>query len=315
MVYMGFWKGDPRWKREQKTLAENVMSVEPFVESVPQALWMSFLWLSTACVGPVVSDGETRSIQPLGLLTYASSIMSASYSLANFLRVGPFKVIQNQSFCHPSFPLLFCSNVFSLITKGCFIGFIFAEGNAIRHLKHDQTFPFVQEIALLSIFIPQLLLGVVSIMATDGPKDSFMLAIRHSALLLMPVYTPFTFGPVNSCLRPGQTRKIWLHLGLTCINLVITTAVILVVGYMGGGFEGPWWVLRTSSLHLFPYTLLSHLLTFITTVAFSMTSLCSCCCLGCNTNRKKSRTVNKLLTYPESNTNIEMNNKTAGSHS
>ena len=51
LIYLGFWKKDPKWKKERQLLHENIVSLEPFLESVPQSLWVVYLKLSTYCFG------------------------------------------------------------------------------------------------------------------------------------------------------------------------------------------------------------------------------------------------------------------------
>ena len=114
ILYLGLVRKSPQWRREQKVMLENVSGVEPFIESVPQCLWVLSLGsLTRGCVGLSVGWG---SFYPKRddtiILVYATSVVSASYGVSNFLRVGPLKVIPNQpasGLGHPSFYIVFFS--------------------------------------------------------------------------------------------------------------------------------------------------------------------------------------------------------------
>ena len=47
ILYLGLVKKCPQWRRERKVMLENVSGVEPFVESVPQSLWVLSLGFLT----------------------------------------------------------------------------------------------------------------------------------------------------------------------------------------------------------------------------------------------------------------------------
>ena len=110
--------------------------MEPFIESVPQVLWLTYLWDETKCVGPTV--GPKGEIDPLGLVTYVTSILSASYGLTNFLRVGPLKIIPEKpasGYGHLSFYLIIFGNASSLILRGLIkLAFQAIPGGPITHL-------------------------------------------------------------------------------------------------------------------------------------------------------------------------------------
>ena len=208
ILYLGLVKKSPQWRREQKVMLENVSGVEPFIESVPQCLLVLSLGIVTlGCVGPISHNG----LDVQGTYVFATSILSASYGLTNFLRVGPLKVIPNQpaaGFGHPSFYIVFFGVLCSLAAKGVVIG-------ALVQVK--------QFTELLVIFIPQVLFSLTTLCATLCVKDTISLAIRHPAIALMPIFTTFTFGPEKShcqCLLGNRlfvyfASKLRVHYSLT----------------------------------------------------------------------------------------------------
>ena len=136
LIYAGYIKKDSKWVEEQTETQETILCMEPFIESVPQVLWLTYLWDETKCVGPTV--GPKGEIDPLGLVTYVTSILSASYGLTNFLRVGPLKIIPEKpvsGYGHLSFYLIIFGNASSLILRGLIkLAFQAIPGGPITHL-------------------------------------------------------------------------------------------------------------------------------------------------------------------------------------
>ena len=53
VLYHGLIKRDSHWIDMKKRLDQDLITVEPFVESAPQALIMSTIWaLTEGCIGP-----------------------------------------------------------------------------------------------------------------------------------------------------------------------------------------------------------------------------------------------------------------------
>ena len=229
LLYLGLVKKCPSWRREHQNLLHNVTSVEPFTESVPQIYWILCVWVLTGgCLGPIGDwhyYGQSIKLNYPGLISFSSSILSASYGLTNFFRTGPLKAIPNQpasGFGHLSFPLIFFSIASTLVTKGIVLvyvlGFYFYEDT--RNIETTICF------SLSLLFVIQLLLAFVSLFTAVGLKDSFRLAVRFPSIILTPIFSPYVFGPENSncgCILPNKIR---MHHGLTALNFVITALSI-----------------------------------------------------------------------------------------
>ena len=293
MIHKGYWKQDPDWRQDQAVLAENIFSIEPFVESVPQVFWLCYLWLETRCLGP--GDYYHGKYDPLGMTTAITSLFSAIYGLTNCLRVGPLKLIPNKpaaGFGHMSFHLVFWSNTFSLLTKGIVFSCLFEEelpypGNDYRTLGRAN--PTAAGLLTLLLFAPQLILAIFSMIATVGLKDTARLFVRYPALFLMPVFTPFTFGPRSSkCC--GLQKEIRLHHGLTAINLFITAAGIFLTGYLAVYITG------ITKPHCRVLLMSFYGLAAITTISLILTDICSYCSRKIKPDRE-TRSVDSLFAY------------------
>ena len=274
ILYLGLVKKDPQWRRERNVMMENVSAVEPFIESVPQCFWILCLgYLTYQCVGwspapgwdngsidGILSGWTNRSIDDiLGSCAFSTSVVSASYGLTNFLRVGPLKVIPNQpasGFGHPCFFLVFFSVLSSIVAKGILFGDFAYNGKVLY--------------ACLGLFVPNMLLSLTSLLAALGFKDSIILAIRHPAIVMMPVFTSFAFGPERSNCKCQLGGKLRLHYGLTISNLIITFIAGFGV-FLLGQAEGPGLMLTLFlGLPLFVVSALS-------TTVFILCDMCSSC--------------------------------------
>ena len=55
LLYLGLVRKNSEWRREQRVLLENVTSIEPFIESVPQLAWTYYLsHVTKGCIGPTL---------------------------------------------------------------------------------------------------------------------------------------------------------------------------------------------------------------------------------------------------------------------
>ena len=271
ILHLGLVKKDPQWRCEQKIMLENVSAVEPFLESVPQCFWIVSLGnLTRRCVGWSL-DARWFGESIVNECAFFTSVLSASYGLTNFLRVGPLKVIPNQpasGFGHPCFLLVFFSVLSSIVAKGLVLGV----------LADMLTFSEVQYLSVV-LFVPNILFSLTSLLVTLGFKDSICLAIRHPAIVMMPVFTSFTFGPEKSNCKRQIGSKLRLHYGLTIFNLIITFAGILGLAGICKSVYGKWAV----SMVVFdilkrglPPLVVSALLTTVF-ILCDMRSSCSSC--------------------------------------
>jgi len=211
MGYLGLWKKNPQWREEERELLQNVTSVEPFMESVPQIFWLIFISITTRCLG-------FGNYDPLAISTFVTSVISATYALTNFLRVGPLKVVSNKigsGFGHLSFWLIIFSIATSLVAKGCTLAFVLTAGPGRERPQYALY-------TLLANCLPQLILSFVALTMSVGFKGFVKIFTTYPATLILPVFTPFTFGPKNSTLPCASSKTLRLHYGFTVLNLVIS---------------------------------------------------------------------------------------------
>ena len=144
---------------------------------------------------------------------------------------------------------------------------------------------------LILIVLPHILLTIVSLTATVGIRKIFKLTIKYPAVILLPLFTPFTFGPASSnpgCKPSGQIR---IHYGLTGLNLFILGAEILLLTFID---VAPNWKCKIYQ----PTALATLGLTAFFTMTVILTDLKSCCSKKCKPNRK-TRDIVSMLGHPQ----------------
>merc|ERR1711962_675527 len=106
-------------------LDRELLTVEPFVESVPQVFVL--LGIGAATGLPIVPFRNLIMVAELhqrvfAWLNFVTSVLSATFGITNFLKVGPMRVVPADKycggFCHLSFPLVFTTVLTSLLAKG-----------------------------------------------------------------------------------------------------------------------------------------------------------------------------------------------------
>ena len=310
LIYKGYIRKDPRWRYEQTIIQENIMGVEPFIESIPQYYWFTYLWKSTlGCIGPAGKD----YVNPLGMVAFITSVLSAGYGLTNFLRVGPLKIIPNRpasGFGHLSFWLVFLTNLSSLIARGLLI--------TVTVTTND---PMVLGNLGLGIFtslmfLPQLFLAVMSLLITTGFKlqDTLGLVAKFPAVALMPVFTPFTFGPDTFSCRWGgrQGNKMRLHYGFTVLNLFLTAIGFFCCFYLDADWmtSNKDYAIHSDEAWMYIRSIFSvvscglFLLAAILTITIILTGKMTCCEEKIKPKRR-SRAIDSLLANPRSKNDRE----------
>jgi len=229
LIRKGTNKNHPKhkeWRDDETVLQENIMGVEPFIESVPQCFWNLYLWTVTSCIGPGRFIGwrskETSVFDGvMSTVGFITSVLSASYGLTNFLRVGPLKIIPGSGFWKDlSFWLVLLTNLCSLVCQGLLMAIM---------LFGRTSMPYPLGIFVLLTFMPKLVLALSSLLITTQFKllDTLKLVAKFPAIVLMPVFTPFTFGPdgctVDICGCTDVEWKYKFNMEATRHNLQLIT--------------------------------------------------------------------------------------------
>ena len=90
-------------------------------------------------------------------IAFFTSVISASYGLANFLRVGPMKIVPGSSVAHGTFFLAFASIATSFLARILILGMAFDPQSLINPTENPRGSPNMV-LAVLVTFAPQLVL-------------------------------------------------------------------------------------------------------------------------------------------------------------
>ena len=163
--------------------------------------------------------------------TLAVSALSAAYGAAKFFKEGPMRLFPTETSIFSGGFLILCVNILlAAVTKAAILGYVFA---CTRENPED-TFRTSHGVICWMLFylVPQLILAILAITVAI-PKQSFNLIKKYPVIILAPVLTFWTFGPVNSPYDTNiviKSKKIGISFFYTWLNVFIT----IFVSYVGG---------------------------------------------------------------------------------
>ena len=192
-------------------------------------------------------------------LTYFLSIISACLGFAKCLKNGVARPIAPGG---PVDGLLSGRFILAFIASGCCLvakGFCINYFNITRsNLDSSTKFHLI-----LLLFLPQLLLAIFSTLDLSS-RNSLKILISHPSLILLPVFTFFTFSKIQCC----GDRRVKFSVRFTLINMAVSVVAQAVMFYMD-------WIAIEFLTITGPLTVLGI---FFTLSFLYMDKLCSCCC-------------------------------------
>ena len=204
------------------------------------------------------------------LLSYASSAVSSTLGLAYILKNGVGRVLGNGGGCDG-----LCAGQFILVFVACFneknIWF-----NWILVIFHKGYLTKIQTGFLISFFIVIQL--CFSLFCTIGwSKKSAKTILKQPTLILLPIFTFFTFAKMSVCCGKEHDFRLKLSKHYTVINFVMKTLISIPVAVIyfkvqNGGRQSYF-----SGIIISGY-FFGALLTFI---YLFCTPSCGCCCSCC----------------------------------
>ena len=233
------------------------------------------------------------------LVTYGTSMISASLGMAKALKVGPCRVLGDKGllrgFLTQRFLLLFFACFFTLVGKAIFLVLVFTWAVADRG-GTSNDFVAIPIVTFLASTIP----GMINACFFSWHRGIFKTFLAHPSLLLLPTVTCFTFKSNEKFCPPdhkggseeGEDKvEIRFSLKATLFNILFTFAGMSTNAFIMSQFFSPPCPANAncSSIFLFvlasPVYLLGLLLTgiFLCTTRSSSSSCCTttCCCCSC----------------------------------
>jgi len=195
----------------KKELRRDVAELEVFVESVFSTLIITFLLMrgGGTFYSEVVSDHPN-----LFYLSYATSLLSASYGMAKSLKEGPCRILADNGedfggLLNGRFLLLFISVAATFASKWAVIVQLSARHPVMKQLSTKQPYWAITAICL-SLCIP--------LISLCRYKESVKSIIRHPSLLLLPVFTFYTFSSFSR--NDSQKIQVKFSWRFTLANII-----------------------------------------------------------------------------------------------
>jgi len=175
--------------RKKRKLELEISEFEVFCEAVMSVLVMTYIiWKES---GEKLLIGEDYSTDfYLFYITYLTSILTASLGLAKCLKVGPCRVFPLGGLCNKKFFFLMFTMGTTLVSKGMLLGHSVIEKNIVFFA-----------ICFSTTFLPGLIIGLMSVCRN---KKTIKTIAAHPSILLLPVFTYFTFSTNTKMCSKGE---------------------------------------------------------------------------------------------------------------
>ena len=197
----------------------------------------------------------------LFFVTLSSSAISAALGMSKVLKVGPCKILEEGGalggLLAPRFLLLVLTVEATLMGKSCVFVTIFCAWE-----KESVFYSLANKIALIfcTQFLPGLLLALRSLDSLDSPdslchnRNSVKSILRHPSLLLLPVFSHFTFSGNSFCRanRNKEEIRVMFNRRATLVNIGLSIMGLIgfILAAASDDFLARW--NGTSYVSLFP---------------------------------------------------------------
>ena len=152
-----------------KNLSNNFS--EPFLEAIPQVHILMCLWFNndTMIIGDLNNGFSKDSI--LFLITYSTSVLSAAFGIAKFLKSGPCRLISNEGgYFQMGFLLIMISTFCCLAIKAILLSLVCAPWIAIDKIHVPIWSTMVIWLSLN--YLPQFIFVCLIVLVSVGFKKS-----------------------------------------------------------------------------------------------------------------------------------------------
>ena len=114
------------------------------------------------------------------------------------------------------FILAFIASASCLLMRGVCIATFSLPSGPLGSKLDSKTF-----LLILLLFLPQLLLAIFSTLDLSS-RNSLKILISHPSLILLPVFTFFTFSKIQCC----GDRRVKFSVRFTLINMAVTVSIV-----------------------------------------------------------------------------------------
>jgi len=202
----------------------DISCLEPFLEAVPTTYILLAIYYRDYRIFGQLNEYNFLGISKFTMfwITFSISVFSGSFGMAKFLKLGPCRIVPSDKWSLGFF-LLFLSIATTLVGKSLVLAFTIGDAKS-----NDYIMRCINWICLC--LLPQLLLAMLVLMTTQGWKNTVNLIWRYPALILIPVFSCWTIGPVsesstsNLCCGSCKTSDstVGVSFTFTFVNFLIT---------------------------------------------------------------------------------------------
>ena len=264
----------------------NVRATEVFVEATPTVFIQAYLLVT--CLGSLervdfcamLIGGEHYTDPYIFIITSLTSIISASFGMAKYLKLGICGTMKEGGSWR--FLMAFLSCVCALGSRGCMVAVF------VSNVSIASSDIYVQ-LLCCGLFIPLPLFAIWS--SIGAKKSSLKVIFQHPSIILLPIFTYFTFSKMNtSCWGKRDVRLIFSPLH-TWLNIIISSGCIYC--FFLAGDIGPW--------NFGIDFVLLNIPAVVPTVIFLHYDYLFCCCCECCL-----QPATKMSVYDPDNQDLEL---------
>ena len=298
------WKRLPGVEAEKNKFEGEVLSLEPYLESLPSVFVMAFalIYEYNKCNESAVIGESPKKFA----VTFVISILSSALGISKYLLRGPFRVLTNDGFLNGMltgrFFFLFIAILISVVTKvtitisvtvGFYINFISLAGlpvpqfyvpnvlcnSTVEYNTHPIYYIPALALSFGVMILPPIIMSICCILRATGYRKLFFKFVSgNPQICFLPVFTHFAignrslkcmFGPHNET----KKRQLGLSIELTIVNMILNFSAGAVCC---GIFRGIDAVPNTEVFDILIFYLSGITLT-CTFLCFGSQYCCQCC--------------------------------------
>lgn len=149
-----------------------------------------------------LNDGYGRN-STLFLITYSTSVLSASFGIAKFLKSGPCRLIPNEGFlsgyCQIGFLMVMLNTLCCIVIKGILLSLACAPWITMDQTKiRTETINLKTFVVWFGLnYLPQLIFVSLILVTAVGIKRTSFIVWNFPTVMLTPLYSYWCIGPVR----------------------------------------------------------------------------------------------------------------------
>ena len=230
-VIFFIWTNPKKGLAKKRILQRDATEGETYYEAIPTTAIFMFIAIYSMLQESKNMEIESPLLALVGsdgnifLVTFATSLLTASLGLSKALKTGPCRVFPEGGMLSGRFLLLVCANLVTLLGK---LVLLFLTAMVLVD-SNSGIWAFYGSV--LAVSLPGLIIGLVSTWHSRMLKTFF----NHPSFFILPIFTCFTFSSskkTSCCTRDGGPEgHIRFSVNASLCNLFasVLTSVVFVV--------------------------------------------------------------------------------------